>query len=77
MPPMVKTAIRTAADAGRTIVSSFGAGLASAVSVTGGPHRPFPRIEGDPNRAFAKDWGKLGGDMHRAVEKVAPRGSKG
>lgn len=37
------------------------------------PHRPFPKIERDPNRAFAKDWEKLGGDMRRAVETVKPK----
>ena len=67
MPSVVKHTIRQA----RAFASGFGDGLANAVSITGAPRRPFPAIERDPNRAFAKDWEKLGGDMRRAVDTVA------
>lgn len=73
---MVKT-LKKVSHSGQRLASGFVTGLAAAVSITGvGASHQLPRTDRSPADALRGDWERLGGDMRRAVERTAPRGSK-
>lgn len=76
MTAMVTTLKRTVSAAGRAFGSGFVTGFAQVTTVRGthGAHK-LPPIRSS-SEALSGDWEKLGGDMRRAVDKVAPSGSR-
>ncbi len=69
---------RLAKSAGRYLREGFATGLADMVSVAIRPDtRPFPGTRRSAADSFRGDWERLGGDMRKAITRVATtRGAK-
>jgi hypothetical protein len=69
---------KLAKTAGRYLREGFATGLADMVSVAVRPDtRPFPGTRRLAAEALRGDWERLGGDMRKAVTRVASnRGAK-